>query len=151
MDKSLPLWITMLIGEYQHSVDEKGRVALPAKFRKVLTNGVVVTKGFDPCLHVYPIEEWRRFAEKLAQLPTNKLGFVRLMLSQASHCEIDSQGRILVPAVLLEKAGIKHRAIIVGLHSRGELWAEEAWRSYVEEMEGGKETMARELGELNIL
>lgn len=142
---------SMLIGEYQHAVDEKGRIALPAKFRKSLTEGVVVTKGLDPCLHLYPIDQWRRFAEKITQLPTNKLGFVRMMLSQASHCDIDSQGRILVPSALLEKAGIKHRAIIVGLHIRGELWSEERWQEYLAKMENEKESIAEELGELNLL
>lgn len=141
----------MLIGEYQHSVDEKGRIALPAKFRKSLSDGVVVTKGLDPCLHIYPLEQWRRFAEKITQLPANKLGFVRLILSQASHCDIDSQGRILIPGLLLEKAGIKHKAVIVGLHTRGELWSEEEWGSYLEKMEGGKEAIAAELGEMSLL
>lgn len=141
----------MLIGEYQHSVDEKGRIALPAKFRKSLSDGVVVTKGLDPCLHFYPIDQWRRFAEKITQLPSNKLGFVRMMLSQASHCEIDSQGRILVPSALLEKAGIKHKAVIVGLHTRGELWSEDGWGVYIKKMEEDKESIAGELGELNLL
>lgn len=141
----------MLIGEYQHAVDEKGRIALPAKFRKSLTEGVVVTKGLDPCLHLYPIDQWRRFAEKITQLPSNKIGLVRMMLSQANHCEIDSQGRILVPASLLEKAGIKNRAVIVGMHTRGELWSEEHWHEYLHEMEGAKESIAADLGELNLL
>jgi len=141
----------MLIGEYQHAVDEKGRVALPAKFRKSLTDGVVVTKGLDPCLHFYPLEQWRRFAEKITQLPSNKLAFVRLMLSQANHCDIDSQGRILIPASLLEKVGIKHKAVIVGLHTRGELWSEEGWQTYLVKMEGEKDIIAGELGELNLL
>ncbi len=141
----------MLIGEYQHTVDEKGRVALPAKFRKSLTEGVVVTKGLDPCLHFYPPEQWRRFAEKITQLPSNKLGFVRLMLSQANHCDIDSQGRSLIPSLLLEKAGIKHKAVIVGLHTRGELWSEDGWREYLSKMEGQKDAIAEELGELNLL
>lgn len=151
MDNFDALWTkSMLIGEYQHAVDEKGRIALPAKFRKSLTEGVVVTEGLDSCLHLYPIDQWRRFAEKITQLP-NKLGLVRRMLSQASYCDIDSQGRILVPLALLEKAGIKHRAIIVGLHTRGELWNEERWQEYLAKMENEKESIASELGELNLL
>lgn len=141
----------MLIGEYQHAIDEKGRIALPAKFRKSLTEGVVVTKGLDPCLHIYPMEQWRRFVERITQLPSNKLDFVRLMLSQASHCDIDAQGRILVPSVLLERANIKGRAVIVGLHTRGELWAEGEWHNYKTRMEENTESIAKELGELNLL
>ena len=109
----------MLIGEYQHTIDEKGRIALPAKFRKVLTDGVVVTKSLDPCLHVYPLEQWRKFAEKISQLPDNQADMGRLMFSQASHCDIDSQGRILIPSSLLEKAGIKNKAIVVGMFKGG--------------------------------
>lgn len=141
----------MLIGEYQHSVDEKGRVALPAKFRKSLTEGVVVTKGLDPCLHIYPLEQWRRFVEKITQLPSNKLDFVRLMLSQANHSDIDSQGRILIPAALLDKAGIRQKTVIVGLHTRGELWADSEWQKYKLRMEENTESIAKELGELNLL
>lgn len=141
----------MLIGEYQHSVDEKGRVALPAKFRKSLTEGVVVTKGLDPCLHIYPVDQWRRVAEKLTNLPSNKLHVVRMMLSQASHSDIDAQGRILIPGHLLEKAGIKGKAIVVGLYTRGELWNEDRWQEYQRIMEANRDSLQEELGEMNLL
>ena len=141
----------MLIGEYQHSVDEKGRVALPAKFRKSLTDGVVVTKGLDPCLHIYPMEQWRRVAEKLTQLPSSKLHVIRMMLSQASHSEIDGQGRILIPSHLLEKAGIKNKAVVVGLYTRGELWNEERWHEYQNATELKHEVLIDELGDMNLL
>ena len=141
----------MLIGEYQHAIDEKGRIALPAKFRKVLTDGVVVTKFLDPCLHIYPVDQWRRFAERISQLPLSKIDAGRMAFSQASYCEIDSQGRILIPSSLLDKAGIKNRAVIVGLHTRGELWSEDGWREYLSKMEGAKDSIASELGELNLL
>ena len=141
----------MLIGEYQHSVDEKGRVALPSKFRKSLTDGVVVTKGLEPCLHLYPVEEWTRFAEKLTKLPSNKIDVVRLMLSQATHCDIDSQGRILIPASLLQKVSIKGKATLVGLYTRGEIWNDEAWNEYRQRIEDNSENISKDLGELNLL
>lgn len=111
----------------------------------------MVTKGIDPCLHFYPMEQWRRFAEKITQLPSRKIGFVRMMLSQASHCDIDSQGRILIPSHLLEKAGIRERAIIVGLYTRGEMWGESHWGEYKEKMERDAAVMGEDLGDLNLL
>ena len=141
----------MLIGEYQHAIDEKGRIALPAKFRKVLTGGVVVTKSFDPCLHVYSLEKWRRTAEKISQLPLNKADVGRLMFPRASHCDIDSQGRILIPSSLLEEAGIKNKAVVVGMFTRGELWSEERWQERRRAIEGKTSSLEKELGELNLL
>lgn len=141
----------MLIGEYQHTIDEKGRIALPAKFRKVLTEGVVVTKGLDPCLHVYSLEQWRKIAEKISQLPLNKADVGRLMFSQASHCDIDSQGRILIPALLLEKAGIKNKAVVVGVFTRGELWNEALWQERRRAIEDKAPSLEKELGEMNLL
>lgn len=141
----------MLIGEYQHAIDEKGRIALPAKFRKVLTESVVVTKGLDPCLHVYSLEQWRKIAEKISQLPLNKADMGRLMFSQASHCDIDSQGRILIPSLLLEKAGIKNKAVVVGMFTRGELWNEEHWQERRRTIENKTPALEKELGEMNLL
>ncbi|MEK7112527.1 MAG: division/cell wall cluster transcriptional repressor MraZ [Patescibacteria group bacterium] len=141
----------MLIGEYQHTIDEKGRIALPAKFRKVLTDGVVVTKSLDPCLHVYPLEQWRKFAEKISQLPDNQADMGRLVFSQASHCDIDSQGRILIPSMLLEKAGIKNKAVVVGMFKRGELWNEERWQERRRAIEEKTSSLEKEMGEMNLL
>ena len=141
----------MLIGEYQHTIDEKGRIALPAKFRKVLLDGVVVTKSLDPCLHVYSLEQWRKIADKISQLPLNKADVGRLMFSQASHCDIDSQGRILIPSLLLEKAGIKNKAVDVGMFTRGELWNEERWQERRRAIEDKTSSLEKELGEMNLL
>lgn len=141
----------MLIGEYQHSIDEKGRIALPAKFRKVLTDGVVVTKSLEPCLHIYSLEQWRKIAERISQLPLNKADLGRLMFSQASHCDIDSQGRILIPAALLEKAGIKNKAVVVGMFTRGEIWNEERWHERRQTIEDKTPSLEKELGEMNLL
>jgi len=143
--------IKMLLGEYQHSVDDKGRLALPAKFRKTLAGGVVVTRGLDTCLYLYPGDEWSKLAEKLARLPlhqANSRAFARLMLAGASHAEIDSQGRILIPDYLRRYAGISSRAVIIGLYNRAEVWDEAKWQSYRANVESRTDEIAEKLGEL---
>ena len=141
----------MLLGEYQHSVDDKGRLAVPAKFRKALSAGVVVTKGLDGCLYLYPLDEWTKLAEKLARLPINQAdsrAFSRIMLAGASHVEIDSQGRILVQDYLRAYAGITARAVVVGLYNRAEIWDEERWKRYRATVEQKTDEIAERLGEL---
>lgn len=143
----------MLLGEYQHSVDEKGRLAIPARFRKTLSQGVVVTKGLDGCLYLYPLDEWSKLAEKLSRLPLNQAdsrAFSRMMLAGASHIEIDSQGRILVPDYLRKYAGIAARAVVVGLYNRAEIWEEERWQQYRANIEQKTDEIAERLGELGI-
>ncbi len=141
----------MFIGEYQHAMDEKGRMAIPAKFRKLLEGGVVVTRGLDQSLYLYPMREWEKLAEKLAQLPINQANsraFARHMLGGAVNAEIDGQGRILVPEYLRKHAGIESRAVLVGLYNRIEIWSEEQWTSYREKTEKNTEAIAEQLGEL---
>ncbi len=142
----------MLLGEYQHSIDDKGRLAVPAKFRKSLAGGVVVTKGAEGCLYLYPLEEWMKFAEKLAKLPINRAdsrAYSRLMLAGASNAEIDSQGRILIPDYLRNYAGIQTKAVIVGLYNRAEIWDEERWQQYRVKVEGEGDEISERLGELS--
>ena len=141
----------MLLGEYQHTIDEKGRMAIPAKFRKMLSGGVVVTKGSEECLDLYPVEEWTKLAEKLSRLPINQAdarAFARLRLAGASHAEIDSQGRVLIPDYLRSFAGIGAKAVIVGLYNRAEIWEEEKWRRYRAAIEAKGDEIAERLGEL---
>src|SRR3989338_4654821 len=143
----------MLLGEYQHSVDEKGRLAVPAKFRRVLAEGVVVTKGLDGCLYLYPLGECGTLAEKLSKLPINQTdsrAFSRMMLAGANHAEIDAQGRILIPESLRRYAGIAGRAVIVGLYNRAEIWDEGKWQRYRSDVEGRTDEIAERLGELGI-
>lgn len=143
----------MLLGEYQHSVDEKGRMAVPAKFRKSLAGGVVVTRGMEKCLYLYPVEEWAKFAEKLAKLPLNQAdsrAFSRLMLAGASHAGIDSQGRILLPDYLRSYAGIMSKAVVVGLYNRAEIWDEGRWQEYRADAEKRTDEIAERLGGFGI-
>jgi len=143
----------MFIGEYQHSVDEKGRLAVPVKFRADLSKGAVVTRGLDRCLFLYPIEEWEKMAKKLTQLPISQSksrAFVRLMLAGAMDVAIDRQGRVILPEYLREYAGISKKAVVTGLYDRIEIWDEAAWASYTEASENDSNEIAEALGELGV-
>ena len=122
----------MFMGEYNHTIDTKGRVIVPAKFREKLGEGSVVTKGLDGCLFVYPKEEWQKFEEKLRQLPLNQQNarkITRFFLAGATGCEIDKQGRVLLPAVLREFAELEKDVVMVGIMNRVEIWSKERWNS----------------------
>jgi MraZ protein len=143
----------MFIGEYQHNLDEKGRISMPVKFRAKMAGGAVVTKGLDNCLSVYTIEEWDKLAEKLAALPlTNSASraFARLMLAGATQVNIDKQGRITLPAYLREYAGLKGAVVVAGLFSRVEIWSQDGWKSYKSDTEGDASVIAEELENLGI-
>lgn len=143
----------MFIGEYQYTVDSKGRVAIPAKFRANLISGCVVTRGLDSCLFIYPREEWERLAQKLASLPIsqkNSRAFVRLMLAGAMDLEIDKQGRVVLPKYLRQYAGLKTKAVIAGLYNRLEVWDESKWKRYRRQAESSSGDIAEQLGELGV-
>ena len=120
----------MFMGEYSHTIDAKGRLIVPSRFREQLGDEFVVTKGLDGCLFVYDQTEWTKFEEKLRALPitnANVRNFTRFMLGGASACEVDKQGRILLPAILREFAGIEKDAVLVGVGSRIEIWSKDKW------------------------
>ena len=121
----------MFIGEYNHTLDSKGRLIVPSKLRESLGERFFLTKGLDGCLSVYPTEEWGFFMGKLKKLPmTNKDArkFSRFFLAGATECEIDKQGRILIPANLREFAKLEKDAVIVGVGTRLEIWDKEIWQ-----------------------
>ena len=120
----------MLIGEYEHSLDAKGRLIMPAKLRQDMGDKFIVTKGLDGCLFAFSQEEWINFETKLKALPLsdrNARNFVRFFLSGATECEIDKQGRFLIPANLRTVAGLEKEAIIIGVGTRLEIWNKETW------------------------
>lgn len=126
--------IHMFMGEYNHTVDAKGRLIVPSKFRENLGDEFVVTKGLDGCLFVYDNNEWTAFEEKLKTLPlTNKEArqFVRFFLAGAASLEVDKQGRILLPANLREFAGLDKEAVLIGVASRIEIWSKERYEGAV--------------------
>lgn len=141
----------MLIGEYYYSIDGKGRLALPVKFREHLGKEVVVARGLEKCLWIYPKKEWEVWAEKLIKLPlaqANTRAFVRLMMSGAHNVEIDAQGRILVPETLRQDTISGKRVAVIGLYSRIEVWDAEKWQGYQERTEQESADIAEKLGEL---
>lgn len=119
-----------MTGEFQHSVDAKGRLFVPAKFREELGGKFVITKGLDNCLFVYPSENWRVLEEKIRALPLSKARLQRFFLSSAVECELDSQGRINIPQALREHAMIERDATIIGVSTRAEIWDTKHWNAY---------------------
>ena len=143
----------MLLGEYKHNLDIKGRMAIPAKFRDKLTAGAIITRGLDNCLFLFTNSEWEVLASKLIALPlaqANSRAFVRLMLSGAMDVALDSQGRILIPDYLRAYAGLKKEAVVTGLYNRIEVWDSEAWARYKQKTESASDEIAEKLGELGI-
>lgn len=134
-------------------MDQKGRMAMPVKFRAKLSSGAVVTRGLDKCLFVYDSEEWEKIATKLANLPLSKANaraFARLMLAGAMELDIDKQGRINVPKYLLKYAGLKNTVTVSGLYNRIEIWDPKLWEDYKEKAEKGSSEIVEELGELGV-
>jgi MraZ protein len=143
----------MFIGEYNHTIDEKGRMAIPAKMRKNLGSGAVVTRGIDKCLWVFPKNEWETLASKLASLPltdTNSRAFSRLMLAGAMEVEFDSLGRALIPAYLRTYAGLSKNAIVAGLYNRLEIWNEKTWQEYKSKIESETDTITKHMADLGV-
>ncbi len=138
------------MGEFAHNIDRKGRLILPAKFREELGERVVVNRGLDGCLYVYTLDQWQVVYEKLSKLPTTKKDarkYQRLMLSKASECELDGQGRILIPSNLVELAELEKECMIIGVANHIEIWAKHKWELMEEEEEGSFEEIAESLSD----
>jgi MraZ protein len=145
--------MTMFIGEYQHTLDDKSRLAVPAKFRAALKGGAVVTRGLDNCLFLFTRKDWAALVEKLARLPIGQKdarGFSRAMLGGAMDVKLDSLGRILLPEYLKIYAGLKKKTVLVGLYSRLEIWDEKRWQIYSRNNQRQVEGMAEKMGELGV-
>ncbi len=143
----------MFIGEYHHSVDTKGRIAVPVKFRQQLTTGAIVTRGLDHCLFIFSAKDWEVLAQKLIALPlaqANSRAFTRLMLAGAMDVEVDKQGRVLIPDYLRSYAGLRKDVIVAGLYNRVEVWDAESWKQYKAKTESASDEIAEKLGELGI-
>jgi MraZ protein len=138
----------MFIGEYRHTFDTKNRISLPAKFRKQLGASVIVTRGFDKCLFVYPKSAWKTEAAKMAKHSLGNAagrGLARLMLAGASEAEVDSAGRILVPDYLKSYASMSVKSVIAGVSERVEIWDEGAWTTYTAAIERDADEYAEKL------
>ena len=145
--------LNMFLGEYIHTIDAKKRLAIPAKFRREAGKNVVVTRGLDNCLFVFPQSEWKRLAEKIGALPLGQRdarGFSRLMLAGAMEVLVDGLGRILVPDYLKKYAGLNRECVVAGVYSRIEIWDIKRWEQYKRRSESDAGDIAERLGELGI-
>ena len=143
----------MFIGEYYHSIDEKGRLAIPVKFRAELAGGAVVTRGLDNCLFIYTLDEWQKLADKLSSMPisqANSRAFSRLMLAGAMDVVLDKQGRVILPDYLRKYAKTKKNVVVAGLYNRLEVWDEAIWQDYKEKTEKDSGEIAEKMGELGV-
>lgn len=144
----------MLIGEYKHTIDDKRRMSLPAKFRKVLGKRVVITHGLDSCLFVFSIKEWEGILEKLGGLSMGQAdsrAFNRFLLAGAQDVDVDSLGRILLPDTHAKFASLGSKAILIGVHDRIEVWNEGNWSAYKTRIEKQADVMAEKLGDLGVI
>ena len=143
----------MLIGQYEHTIDNKKRLALPAKFRGELGDKVIITRGIEGCLAVYTETEWKIMSDKLGALTISQAearSFTRMILAGAMEVSLDKLGRILVPDYLKEYSGLKKNVVICGLSNRLEIWDSEKWEAYKKEAEKGVDEIVSKLGGLGI-
>ncbi|MCR3956200.1 MAG: division/cell wall cluster transcriptional repressor MraZ [Gudongella sp.] len=143
----------MFIGEYQHTIDGKGRLIIPSKFRDPLGDEFVMTKGLDNCLFVYPKDEWKIVEDKLKSLPmTNKdaRAFVRFFFSGATECILDKQGRVLIPGNLRDHSKLMKDTVVIGVSTRLEIWSKEEWDSYNDDDSLSYDSIAEKMAELGI-
>jgi len=141
------------MGEYQHNIDIKGRMIVPAKFREGLGDSFVLTRGLDNCLFVYPMDEWKVLEDKLKQLPLTKKDarqFTRFFFSGAVECEIDKQGRINIPGTLRTYSKLEKECIVIGVSNRIEIWSKDVWEDYFEASEESFEDIAENLLDFDI-
>ena len=143
----------MFIGEHRHSIDDKGRLQVPVKWRSKLAEGAVITRGFDGSLKFYPLTVWQEIAEKLAHLPSsqpNARAFVRQTLAGAVDVELDKLGRMVVPGYLRQYAGLTKPVVMAGLHDHIEIWDEKAWETYVNAIDQTTPAFSQALTEMGI-
>lgn len=138
----------MFMGEYQHNIDAKGRLIMPAKFREELGEKFIVTRGMDGCLFGYPQKEWAVLEEKLRELPLAKKdarAFTRFFYSAATECELDKQGRINIPQTLRDHAKLEKPCYVIGVSGRIEIWSEERWNTFSDEAEESFDEIAENM------
>lgn len=141
----------VFLGEYRHSIDDKGRIIIPSKLRNDLGNNFIITKGLDGCLFIYSQNEWSNIINKYKNLPDtkDKRSFMRIFLSGASICDYDRQGRINIPQALIKYASIDKECVIVGVFDRLEIWSIESWNAYVDDNSSNLSFIADNLFKIN--
>lgn len=144
----------MLIGEFIHTIDDKNRISLPAKFRKEMGNSLVITPGLDNCLFVFTKKEWANISQKLSEfsmLSADNRSFNRFMFGGATEISIDSIGRMLLPDFLKDRANLKGKAALVGVQNRLEIWNDKAWENYKKVVAGKADALAEKLGGAGVI
>lgn len=144
----------MFIGEYIHTIDEKNRLSLPAKFRTQLGKKIVITPGLDGCIFGFTLDAWKKISTRLAEsslLQADTRSFNRFMFGGAVEVEVDSIGRILVPDFLKDRAGLKNKVAVIGVQDRVEIWSEKAWLEYKTVVEKQAEQLAEKFGQVGVL
>ncbi len=144
----------MLIGEYTHTIDDKNRLSLPAKFRTEMGKKIVLTRGLDKCVSIFTLKEWKIIAEKLSEssmLQADSRSFNRFMFGGAVETEVDAIGRILVPDFLKEWGGLSTKVTVIGVQSRVEIWNDKAWATHKQSIEKQADTLAEKLGQIGVL
>lgn len=140
----------MFLGQYEHTIDEKGRLIVPAKYREPLGDNFIITYGLDVCLFVYSLEEWKTLAEKLKLFPLGQRdarAFKRILFSRATNCTIDSQGRVIIMKYLRDYARIDKEVMIIGVSDRIEIWSKDIWQKYFDKIEDSYEDIAERVYE----
>lgn len=140
----------MFLGQYEHTIDEKGRLIIPARFRELLGENFIITFGLDMCLFVYPQEEWKDLSEKLKLLPLGQKdarAFKRILFSRANAGVLDTQGRMVIMKYLRDYARIEREVMVIGVQDRIEIWSKEIWQKYFEEIESSYEDIAERVYE----
>jgi len=143
----------MFLGEFEHSIDQKGRITIPARFRTGLAEGMVITRGLDSCLWVFPKAEWTELAQKISSLPLTNVSardFARLMFSGAAEVAPDSQGRVLVPNYLRAYAHLDTEAVVIGLNWRMEIWNRSLWKERRENVEADADAIGQQMADLDL-
>lgn len=143
----------MFLGEFEHTIDDKGRVAVPARFREELREGLVLTRGFDRCLQVFPRPTWQTLAQRISALSMGNeeaRNLRRLLFSGAAEVEVDRQGRILIPQNLREYASLSEQVVIAGLDTYFEMWSRERWQNVLDNLDTDGSAIAAKLAELGI-
>lgn len=139
----------MLLGEYRHTLDDKNRVSLPAKFRKELGKKIIITRGLDRCLSVFSMADWKKFSEELTSQTrfnhSNSRAYDRFIAAGAIETDVDSAGRILIPDFLKQYGNLGSKIIVAGVRNRLELWNEDLWNEYIKSVEGDIAMLAEQL------
>lgn len=141
------------MGEYRHTIDDKGRLIIPAKFREELGDAFVVTRGLDHCLFVYPASEWSQLEQKLKSLPftrSDARAFTRFFFSGATEVELDKQGRVHLPANLRQYAKLEKECVVLGVSSRVEIWSKRTWEDYFVESEASFNEIAEKIVDFDL-